>query len=256
MDKSMPSRRLLLVVELEIDHEARVQAQSATELLVLAKELLSTTPLPPHVRWNRILGFPAPVSLSSQHEQLLAMDSEAVSPDACTAMSEAQLLKFIIELQKARGTLEERCGYSIDSMCLQQAQVELLRVPSCEFLPERNLSAEQMVSLLEGYHFAQTLERVRAENTFIPRGLSTRLDEERRKMKGEQWEIHKNDVDPWPSDPHAHNVETGYKLNLATGDLHNPRKRRNESFLKRMPKKQLLALRSLFTTPLPDLDIG
>ena len=35
------------------------------------------------------------------------------------------------------------------------------------------------------------------------------------------WEIHKNDKDPFPSNPHAHNKETGEKLNLSTGEIHN-----------------------------------
>ncbi len=33
------------------------------------------------------------------------------------------------------------------------------------------------------------------------------------------WRIHKNDPDPFPSDPHAHNVESGLKLDLSNGRL-------------------------------------
>jgi hypothetical protein len=90
----------------------------------------------------------------------------------------------------------------------------------------------------------------------LHRALVRRLDEERRKLKGEIWEIHQNDVDPWPSNPHAHNVETGYKVNLSTGAIHDPSKKRKESFLKRMPEKKLLKLRRLFKSPSPELQLG
>jgi hypothetical protein len=40
------------------------------------------------------------------------------------------------------------------------------------------------------------------------------------KCDGQIWRIHKNDADPFPSNPHAHNLETGLKLDLSTGALY------------------------------------
>jgi len=39
------------------------------------------------------------------------------------------------------------------------------------------------------------------------------------KFQGEVWEIHLNDKDPFPSNPHAHNVDRGWKLNLSNGEI-------------------------------------
>ena len=42
------------------------------------------------------------------------------------------------------------------------------------------------------------------------------------KVKGECWIIHKNDRDPFPSNPHAHNYDSfaAYGLDLGTGRLY------------------------------------
>jgi hypothetical protein len=53
----------------------------------------------------------------------------------------------------------------------------------------------------------------------IPQGCKRRFDEVTVKGDGQIWRIHKSDPDPFPSDPHAHNVESGLKLNLSNGDL-------------------------------------
>jgi len=53
----------------------------------------------------------------------------------------------------------------------------------------------------------------------IPSGTMRRLDEVTIKRDGCIWRIHKNDADPFPSNPHAHNVESGLTLDLSNGDL-------------------------------------
>lgn len=45
------------------------------------------------------------------------------------------------------------------------------------------------------------------------------LTEKTVKIKGEVWRIHKNDVDPFPSSPHAHNYAAGVVLHLGTGEM-------------------------------------
>ena len=55
------------------------------------------------------------------------------------------------------------------------------------------------------------------------------------KFRGEIWEIHKGDLDLFPSNPHAHNYESGFKLHLGTGDLYKMRK-----LVNKIKKKDLL----------------
>jgi hypothetical protein len=60
------------------------------------------------------------------------------------------------------------------------------------------------------------------------------------RSKGEVWEFHKYDVDPWPSKPHGHNRETGEKLDLAGGWIYD----RNRNPYRRCTKKGLAELRA------------
>lgn len=41
------------------------------------------------------------------------------------------------------------------------------------------------------------------------------------KTRGDFWTFHKNDNDPFPSEPHGHNKETGEKLDPYTGTIYS-----------------------------------
>ena len=56
-----------------------------------------------------------------------------------------------------------------------------------------------------------------------------------------QWVVHKNDPDPFPSDPHAHNYEADLKLHLGNGELYNGSK-----CVGKIPAKKFKELRSSF----------
>ena len=58
------------------------------------------------------------------------------------------------------------------------------------------------------------------------------------KALGFQIYIHKNDKDPWPSDPHAHIYDQNLKIDLRNGDCY-----RNRVFVRRIRKKELLEIR-------------
>ena len=66
---------------------------------------------------------------------------------------------------------------------------------------------------------------------------------ERQKFKGDIWEIHKYDKDPFPSNPHVHNLNTGEILNLNNGEIHNLKTRQ---IVRKMNKKDLETLKSKF----------
>ena len=64
------------------------------------------------------------------------------------------------------------------------------------------------------------LAEIEFEQSPLPTGVMRRLDEVTVKRDCCIWRIHKNDADPFPSNPHAHNVESGLKLDLSTGALY------------------------------------
>lgn len=58
------------------------------------------------------------------------------------------------------------------------------------------------------------------------------------KDKGLIWIIHKNDKDPFPSNPHAHNLDQNIKLDLSNGNYY-----RNRKLLDKLNKKDFLDIR-------------
>ena len=66
----------------------------------------------------------------------------------------------------------------------------------------------------------EILAEIEFETSPIPDGVTRRYDFATIKRDGCVWRIYKNDADPFPSDPHAHSVESGLKLDLSTGALY------------------------------------
>lgn len=94
------------------------------------------------------------------------------------------------------------------------------------------------------------LKEITFEYSILPNDLPRNITKKRLKVKGEIWEIHKNDADPFPSNPHAHNYEQDVKLHLGTGDLY-----RNHDIVSKIKRKNLEKIRSkLESFDLPDLE--
>lgn len=74
------------------------------------------------------------------------------------------------------------------------------------------------------------------------------------KAAGTIWKIHLYDADPFPSSPHAHNLQECIKLDLSNGNCY-----RKKKYLKTIPKKDLLKIRGeaakAFKGILPDLAV-
>jgi hypothetical protein len=70
------------------------------------------------------------------------------------------------------------------------------------------------------------------------------------RVAGEQWCIHRNDADPFPSSPHAHNYPQRLKLHLGNGDLY-----RGRSIVGNVGRKALERIRNKIShVPLPPLE--
>jgi hypothetical protein len=96
------------------------------------------------------------------------------------------------------------------------------------------------------------LAEIELEEGILPEEIPRLLTEKTVKLKGEIWQIHKNDVDPFPSVPHAHNYDAGITLHLGTGEFFNS----NRMSVGKIGKKNLVALRGkLKGLTLPPLDL-
>ncbi len=67
--------------------------------------------------------------------------------------------------------------------------------------------------------FSNVSRTIEFDESPIPDNTYRSLGEVRVRRNGCVWAIHKSDADPFPSNPHAHNMESGLKLDLSNGRL-------------------------------------
>jgi hypothetical protein len=143
---------------------------------------------------------------------------------------EEKLIAYIKELNITISALSQLKGVKLESMDIQLALCEKLGIHSMQpvDLLDKSLSSDQMIELLKNYVFNKPdiLGEIEFDESILPNETPKLLTEQTLKVKGEIWVIHKNDADPFPSTPHAHNYESGTSLHLGTGELFNKRESR------------------------------
>ena len=81
----------------------------------------------------------------------------------------------------------------------------------------------------------------------IPRGTFLTL----RNSSG-IWRVHRNDPDPWPSSPHAHEYSRNQKLDLGTGCIYQVNGRK---LVKKLRWERLIAMREEFQKKWPEIKL-
>jgi len=166
-----------------------------------------------------------------------------------------QISRLSSALQAAAVRLSDRTGMEVSAEDIQEALVECLGLESETDLLDRQPSADDIERLLFSFDFRrlrpELLEEVVLPDSIIPDGVPRLLVEERIRMAGQVWTIHKNDADPFPSLPHAHSYSTGLTLHLGNGKLYSRRQTVGQ-----VSRKDLLRLRdSIRYRPLPELEL-
>jgi hypothetical protein len=161
---------------------------------------------------------------------------------------------FLAEARTAARLLTNRHGLSIKCEHVENALVETLALRDSTDLLGLDLKRDEILSTLEEYDFRKFFPMLLAEVVFeksiIPSTAPQRLEEQRVRHHGQVWQINLNDADPFPSNPHAHNLESGYKMDLSTGRLFLKRRDVGE----KVAQKDLLAIRKKARHPkLPPL---
>jgi len=111
-----------------------------------------------------------------------------------------------------------------------------------------NLSSSDIVEYATAYieKYGFPLTEICLEQSIIPSLLLDEISKAQIKSNGEVWTIHKSDKDNWPSNPHAHNYEKQYKLNLSTGELY-----RNKERVGLVKHKEFIKLREIIFKQIP-----
>jgi hypothetical protein len=134
-----------------------------------------------------------------------------------------RLTKTNAALGEASQTLSAARGETISRRDVETGLVAVLSLDEIVDLLDRDIDAEQILSLLSDYDFArfrpEALCDITLQEPIIPDGVPVCLTEAEVKVRVEKWTVHKYDADPFPSNPHAHNYAQRLKLHLENGDL-------------------------------------
>lgn len=140
-----------------------------------------------------------------------------------SSQTESQLISYIAESQKARSVLAQLVGLDLTEIDIQNALCDKRGITDLMNLLALSLDAQSIIDELRNYDFTkyrpEILREFEADESLIPDDVPRLLTEKTVKVKGEIWRVHKSDADSFPSNPHAHNCETGYKLHLGSGEL-------------------------------------
>ena len=96
---------------------------------------------------------------------------------------------------------------------------------------------KEALALLSDFDFKILKNKIETPIEIIPKDLIMNY-KVRIKSKGLIWVIHKYDADPFPSNPHAHLVDSGIKLDLSNGNCYKKR-----DLLYKLKQKDLLYIR-------------
>jgi hypothetical protein len=158
-----------------------------------------------------------------------------------------QINTFVQIADAVARDLRKKTGLPVAYSHVQAALQEAMGLERPEALLDHKWTRQRMLQRLQHVDFRkmfpQVMAEVRLPVSIVPPGTLRRIEEVTVRMNGEVWRIHKNDADPFPSNPHAHNVQSGLTMDLSTGEL----------YLKRQPagtrvsKKDLFAIRGRLT---------
>ncbi len=166
-----------------------------------------------------------------------------------------RIRRCLAAVDAACPTIDARSPIEVTSRDVEHALAEVCSLDDSMELLNMEWTPESIVERLQDYNFKrlhpETVDRVQLDESIIPDGGTRLLTEQRIRQDGEIWVIHKNDADPFPSDPHAHNYQSGHSLHLGNGDLFL---RRN--LVGRIRRKLLLELRGrIQVESLPPLEV-
>ena len=165
----------------------------------------------------------------------------------------ALLEKYVESLRVAKTLLSEG-GVILSESEIYEYLVDALDLEPSENLILMEIPSETIASLVSERYQLRPPPEIISEVSFpdgiLPSGIPLFLTHQQVKIKGEIWVIHKNDVDPFPSNPHAHNYQHNLVIHLGNGIIYKKRKN-----VGKLTKKKFMLLRdSIKNVQLPNIE--
>ena len=166
-----------------------------------------------------------------------------------------RIRRFLNAVEEACTVIARQTPVDVNSRDVELALVEVCGLDESLDLLNEEWTPATIVARLGDYNFRrlrpEVFDRIELEESIVPDGVLRLLTEERIRQQGEVWVIHKNDADPFPSDPHAHNYQSGHTLHLGNGDLYLRREK-----VGKVRRKNLMQLRDrIKSILLPPLEV-
>lgn len=162
-------------------------------------------------------------------------------------MNEIEEILFKVQINELIYEIEDYIGSKLNF----EEVADYLISKGVTEIPEAKTIAEMLSA--DGFSgVGEKIEqRIVSEDTIFPSGLLVKLEKKKYKIKGEIWDVHLNDVDPFPSSPHAHNYHENLVMHLGNGKLY-----RKREYVATAKRKQFLKLREMINhVELPELEI-
>jgi hypothetical protein len=154
---------------------------------------------------------------------------------------EGLLKNYLRNAEEAITFIEKRDAFPISTNLIWQILAyELGHSDNPPEIIFHQLTALEIANLVEGFfsYSGSPIGELSFNYSILPEELNDSIQKARIKFDGEIWTIHKNDVDPFPSQPLAYNYKEGYKLHLGNGGLY-----RKKDFIGNIRKKDFILLR-------------
>ena len=177
---------------------------------------------------------------------------------------EKQIEKELLLIEKMDEIIEMLISHfsTSHSGLIQRRQIfeALFLLLSDEYKLERpgdlwdiEIEYEKALKLLSDFDFDTVITQIETSENIIPENFLMEF-KVRIKSKGLIWAIHRFDADPFPSNPHAHQIGNNIKLDLSNGNCYKVRQ-----YIYTIKKKDLLLIRDaaakVFKGDLPLLSI-
>ncbi len=164
-------------------------------------------------------------------------------------LSEMEMKIFNLRIAEVEEHYHSEKHLHVEYIDVLSALMQVLKEPNPETICKMELSSQELILRLEGYPFEAPiiLGHVSDPDIEVP-GSIRRVYAALAKVAGTEWEILRNDKQPFPSNPCAHNEVEDITMDLSGGGLFH-----DGEFVHRLRKKDLVNFRARIAEKYPDI---
>jgi hypothetical protein len=166
-------------------------------------------------------------------------------------LSSEEMKRFNLRIIEVEEWFHAEKSLHVEYVDVLTALMQVLKEPNPEIICRMDLSVEELVRHLEGYAFEapRILGCIDDPSIEVP-GSIRRVYSALGKAKGTEWEILRNDRNPFPSNPCAHNEVEDITMDLSGGGLFH-----DGEFVHRLRRKDLVNFRARISEKYPGLEL-